>query len=275
MDGAIYEAFLGMVRKVSPGGMILPGGVAVVARPGAAESVFVADAWTLREFNGQTGQPLSAQESSFAVPSGIAAPFTVSADGGNVVISSWVGSSVQVWNPDTRKVVENYTGLSAPLDAIRFQGGLIATELGTHSVIRLTPAGRTTLTDSLIVPSGLAASGGDLWAADWASGMVWKIVAGGAPVMIPVAKGLAGPEGLAVDQDGNLLVVESHAGRLSRIDISTGEVTTMAGGLELGAAAAPNMPPTWAFNGVAVGPSGAIYVTGDKANVLYRLRSSN
>jgi hypothetical protein len=29
--------------------------------------------------------------------------------------------------------------------------------------------------------------------------------------------------------------------------------------------------PTWSFNGVAVGRSGAVYVSGDKANLLYRL----
>jgi len=30
-------------------------------------------------------------------------------------------------------------------------------------------------------------------------------------------------------------------------------------------------PPTWGFTGVAVGPSGAIYITGDVAGVLYRI----
>jgi hypothetical protein len=47
-------------------------------------------------------------------------------------------------------------------------------------------------------------------------------------------------------------------------------VEVIAEGLELGfdySAAAPML----FFNGVAVGPSGAIYVTGDKANVLYRI----
>jgi len=29
--------------------------------------------------------------------------------------------------------------------------------------------------------------------------------------------------------------------------------------------------PTWSFNGVAFGPSGVIYVSGDKANVRYCL----
>jgi sugar lactone lactonase YvrE len=191
------------------------------------------------------------------------------------VVSSWIGSQVQVWDPQARKVVEKHTNLAAPLDAIRYYGDLVVSELSTHSVIRLNSTGRATLTSSLVVPAGLAASQGDLWVADWATGMVWQIMAAGAPVQIPVAKGLAGPEGLAVDQDGSLLVVESRAGRLARIDRKTGEVTTMAEGLELGASGAPNWPPTWAFNGVAVGTSGAIYVTGDKANVLYRLRGVN
>jgi len=39
---------------------------------------------------------------------------------------------------------------------------------------------------------------------------------------------------MAVDVDGSLLVVESGEGRLSRIDPSTGQVTTVAEGLEVG-----------------------------------------
>ena len=47
----------------------------------------------------------------------------------------------------------------------------------------------------------------------------------------------------------------------------------VAEGLELGLTLMPGLPlpPTFLFNGVAVGPSGTIYVTGDRANVLYRL----
>jgi glucose/arabinose dehydrogenase len=79
------------------------------------------------------------------------------------------------------------------------------------------------------------------------------------------------PEGLALDLDGSLLVVEAGAGRLSRIDLATGEVSVVTEGLELGAPAIPGAPPTYQFNGVTVGPSGAIYVTGDATNVLYRI----
>jgi hypothetical protein len=45
----------------------------------------------------------------------------------------------------------------------------------------------------------------------------------------------------------------------------------VAEGFELGAQGVEGYPPTGIFNGVAVGSSGAIYVTWDTANVLYRL----
>jgi hypothetical protein len=41
--------------------------------------------------------------------------------------------------------------------------------------------------------------------------------------------------------------------------------------LELGGMHLTGIPPFWIFNGIAVGASGAVYVTGDSANVLYRI----
>jgi sugar lactone lactonase YvrE len=130
---------------------------------------------------------------------------------------------------------------------------------------------RATLAAGLSVPAGLAATEDDLWVSEWASGRVLQLIADGQPLPEPrvVARGLAAPEGLAVASDGSLLVVESAAGRLARIDLRVGGISTLADGLALGAPGIPSLPPTWIFNGVAVGPSGAIYVTGDRANVLY------
>jgi sugar lactone lactonase YvrE len=162
------------------------------------------------------------------------------------------------------------------MNAIRFRGDLVVAELGTGSVVRRSAATgeHVTLAAGLVVPSGLAATDWNLWVADWVTGIVWKVVAGGAtlPTPIAVATGLLGPEGLAVDRDDSLLVVESRAGRLSRIDLATGKVSTVADGLSLGAPAPAGLPPTYIFNGVAVGPSGAVYVTGDVTDVLYRFR---
>ena len=281
-DGSIFEVLPGgTTRTVSRGGMIAPGGVAVLPRPHRGESVFVADLWSLREFNGRTGRPKSVEPHNLAVPGGITSPLTVSPDGDNLVLSSWVGNAVQVWNPEAGEVLENYLDFAVPLNAIRFQGDLVVAELGFEPgaarVVRVTDAGLVTLadvTDELYVPTGLAATDDDLWVSDWATGIVWQIVANGEPIEpILVAMDLLFPEGLAVDQDGSLLVVETGAGRLSRIDPATGEVSTVAEGLALGAEGIPEAaPPTWFFNGVAVGPSGVIYVTGDIANVLYCFR---
>ena len=85
-----------------------------------------------------------------------------------------------------------------------------------------------------------------------------------------LAQGLTTPEGLAIDRDGSMPVVESMADRLSRINLSTGQVMTVADGMLIGAETIPGTPPTWTFNGVAVGPPGAIYVTGGRGNAVYR-----
>jgi DNA-binding beta-propeller fold protein YncE len=87
-----------------------------------------------------------------------------------------------------------------------------------------------------ILPTGLAAKDDDLWVGDYAAGLVYQLVKDGVVLATPqpVASELAGPEGLAVFTDGNLLVVESGAGRLSHIDRATGEVTPLFEGLEFG-----------------------------------------
>lgn len=270
-DGSIFEILpSGHPRTISKGGMIGPGGVAVLPSSHGGDRLFVADLWTLREFNGRTGRPGIVERNFFG--GSLTAPMTVSSAGTDLVLSSAINNNVQVWDPETRRVTTTRTDVVVPLNAIGFQGDLVVAELGTGQVVRLTAdGGRVPLATGLFVPSGLAATADRLWAADWATGIVWEVLAGGS--LVPIAAGLANPEGLSVDLDGNLLVVESGAGRLSRIDISTGEVTSVAEGLALGVPEVTGtMMPTWIFSGVAVGPSGTIYVTGDKANVLYQIK---
>ena len=279
-DGSIFEVLAdGTTRTVSPGGMIAAGcGVAVLPRSDG-ESVFVADLFTLREFDGLTGEERSIERHYIGMP-GITSPETVSPDGDNLVLSSVFSNTVQVWNPETREVLEEYLDFAVPINAVRFQDDLIVVELGFEAeacrVTRMSDEGRVILADSadgLVLPVGLAVTNDDLWVSDWATGMVLQIVADGELLSEPkpVATELSAPEGLAVAPDGSLLVVETGVGRVSSIDLETGKVSTVAEGLELGAQGAEGYPPTWIFNGVAVGSSGVIYVTGDIANVLYRI----
>jgi hypothetical protein len=74
-----------------------------------------------------------------------------------------------------------------------------------------------------------------------------------------------------VDHGGNLLVVETGADRVSMIDLDNGNIHTIIEGIKFGVPAAPNAPPTWIFSDISVGSSGALFVSGDVENVLYRL----
>lgn len=272
-DGRVVRILpSGQARDLSGPGLVIPGGIAAVGGgPGDGDRLFVTDLWALATVDGRTGHVLSIDYNAHVGPS-ITTPWSVAPDGDHVIVTSWMANLVQIWDPEAGVEVAAWPDFATPVNAIRFDGDLVVAELGTGSVVRQTSGGaRSTIASGLFVPSGLAASGGDLWVTDWASGIVWQIVADGAPTMIPVAMDLANPEGIAVDRDGTLLVVESGAGRLTRI-LANGETVVLAAGLDLGAPAAPGTPPAWVHNGVAVGPSGAIYVTGDRGSVVWRFK---
>ena len=80
-----------------------------------------------------------------------------------------------------------------------------------------------------------------------------------------IAQGLDRPQGIATD-GSSVLVVEAGKGRLIRVD-STGAIEVLARDLPVGL---PNVPITLA--GVAVGAAGALYVTSDVENSIWRLR---
>ena len=280
-DGSIFEVLPdGTIRTVSPGGMINPGGIAVITRPDGGESIFVADVNALREFDGLSGEELSVEHSWIGFPGSVMSPLTASPDGDDLVLSSWFANSVQVWDPETHTAVEEYLDFVVPLNAIRFQGDLVVAELGQEAgaarVVRasgLDPSDRVTLADAedgLYVPSGLAATDDDLWVSDWVTGMVLQIVADGETLAepVPVAMNLAFPEGMAVAWDGSLLVVETGAGRLSRIDRLTGEVSIVEEGLAVSFPGVEGLPPTWGFNGVAASMSGTIYIGSTDNQIL-------
>jgi hypothetical protein len=187
---------------------------------------------------------------------------------------------VQVWNPSTGEVVSDSFDFPVVVNAIAFGDELVVADLGMGEgqarVVRVGDGGTTVLadiTDQIVLPLGLAARGDDLWVGDWYTGTVWQLIADGQNLEnpIPVAGGLSGPEGLAFDLDGSLLVVEGAAGRVSRIRPESGTVTPVMSGLELSATGAGMLPPFSTLNGIAVGPSGAIYVSGDLGVKVYRL----
>ncbi len=268
IDGFIVEVPVdGDARTVVPGGLVSPGGVAVI--PGAeGDRVFVADGWSLREFDGATGQQLGLTSAGFA-PDGLRYPVgAVALRGEALVVSSFRANVVQVLDPEQWAVLEQYTDFVDPAAAISFGGDLIIAEWGEPGrprVVRVGSAGIETLMDAaqgLNWPTGLAATGEDLWVTDSWTGTIWQLIAGGEALTtpIPVTSGLSWPGGLAVDGAGRLLVAEAGLpGRLSRVDPQIGASSVLVEGLPVGL-----------FSGVALGSSGAVYVTGSSPPALYR-----
>jgi sugar lactone lactonase YvrE len=278
--GAIYQVHEnGKVRIVSPGGFTNVAGIAVLPHADG-ESVYVPIIFGgIVEIDGSTGRQRSFKDTfDWVSPMHmLEMPMTLAADDDQLVIASLFGNAVQVWNPVTNAVSLEYTDTKYPTNAIPFQGDVVVAEMGSEQprIVRISkanPASRTILAE-LNMPVGLAATSHDLWATDWAAGTVVQIVKGGQQLTVPavVASGLQGPEGLAVAPDGSLLVVESLAGRLSRINSKNKTVSSIAENLELGSSELFGIP-FGTFDGVAVGPSSAIYVGGDKANVVYRIK---
>jgi hypothetical protein len=161
------------------------------------------------------------------------------------------------------------------MSAIRYNGRVVAADSVTGMVVMESydPAGNfywNPISPPGGASAGLATDGLDIYGTNYAFGTVFRI---GSPD--PIATGLEGPEGIACNPfDGSLLVVETDAGRLLRIDPVSGSTTILAEGLALGDHFLyPELLPfaDGILDGVAVGPSGAIYVTGNKTNVLYRI----
>ena len=178
-------------------------------------------------------------------------------------------------NPDTKQVVASHPDFATPVNAIRFQGELAVAELGAGRVVR--GSDRVPFISGLVFPAGLAATGDDLFVSDRATGTIYQAVKDGVILKEPsiIAKRLAEPEGMAIDRDGNLLVAETGARRLVRINTSTHRMDVIANDLSIGLPALVGWPAVgFVLTGVAVSPSGTIYVAGDVDNVLYRIQDN-
>jgi hypothetical protein len=94
------EGLCGEFRTVSPGGLGLSMGIAVVHEPGRRETIVVADAYTLRQFQAQSGKDQDVTRWFPGLPPAL--PVTVAWDDSNLVLPSWPGGVVQVWDPRRR-----------------------------------------------------------------------------------------------------------------------------------------------------------------------------
>jgi sugar lactone lactonase YvrE len=160
----------------------------------------------------------------------------------------------------------------APYDIKSVAGGFVVAD---YAVGRLTKVAddpshtRTTLAWGFDGPVGLADAGhGVFYVSEYDSGKITRVDTA-TNDRTPVLTGLSAPEGIALTPDGRLLIAETGMHRVLMVDPKGGTPQILADGLAIGlkgGTPAPNL-----FTGIAVAHDGAIYVTGDVDNVLYRL----
>jgi glucose/arabinose dehydrogenase len=229
--------------------------------------VVVADLHAIRGFDPASGEPTFTQRNILGVGD-LGSAIAVSADGPNLILTSFTDNDVRVWDPVAERTLSRWDGLALPVSAVRFGDGVAVTEHGTGRVLLLTEAGQNVLAEGLEAPTGLASDDGVLYVTERARGQVLLIARDGRAVPPEVvADGLQAPEGIAV-LDGSLVVVEAESGRVVRIqDGRTRALTAIAPGTP---PASPAQPPAMVLNDVAV-HDGVLFATGETGRVLYRI----
>jgi sugar lactone lactonase YvrE len=274
-DGTLYEVLGPNEHRVVAGGdLVNPGGLALVSRDGR-DRLFVAEFFALRELDPVSGSVVHVERDVIGF-SDLGSVTSVAPFGEWLVLTTWFGNEVRLWDPNAHRLVAKYEGFEQPVDATGFLGEIVVAENGSGSVRAFRPERpeqRRVVADGLS-PTGLTASADALFVSDRTAGTVTQLAGDGAWLAEPrtIATGLDAPEGLAFAGPGALYVVESGARRLSRIDLASGDVRVIAEDLALGKPAVPVAPPSMILNGVAVGSDGRAYVSGEIANVIYRIR---
>ncbi len=266
-DGFIVEALSPEEnRVVLEGGLNMPGGLALF-ESGDATRLVVADFFALRQLDPQTGEELDVVRDVIGF-SAIGTSMSVHAmDDGRLVLSSWFDNAVRLWDPAGGAAVQTFAELAAPVDALEFDGDIVASQWGAGNVIAFSPDSpgeQRVLAEGLEGPAGLTELDGSLYVTDNLAGSLLRIADGGAE---EVASGLVQPEGLAA-ANGSIYVVEAGAGRVTAIDPASGAAEVVVEGLELHVPPSGAFPNTMLFNGIATDGETA-WVAGDAANTIY------
>jgi sugar lactone lactonase YvrE len=201
---------------------------------------------------------------------------------GEFVVSTSNGQLAR-WRPGAMEH-DILAGGTEPFDqlygvAIAPDGAVVAAELGTGRVVSVRGAQVTTLASGLDRPMGVAfGPDGTCLVSESGAGRVVAVTGSGVDTVVD---GLETPQGIGV-HGGKLLIVDAGAKSLVEVDLDSKARVTIAHDLPVGPpwgvepkpllGLAPFSGPQGLFAGIAAGPDGTLYVSGDAEGSVLALR---
>lgn len=271
-DNGVYriDTDSGASTVLTEGALAMPGGLDVWTTDGR-DTIYVADLFAYRGVDARTGR-VSDFLRMQADP--LEYPYNVRVNAHRAVLASWFTGAVQKVDRKSGASLGIWHGFAAPHDAIELPGGeVIVAELGSGQLTLVDgdrPEDRRPIAAGLAGPLGLAPAGDRAVYVTETAGILSRIdIATGDKTVI--AEGLAQPEGIDVDADGMIVLAEVAARQVVIIDPRSGEKTVIASGLPIGLPGVPGAPLSYIPTGVAAGSNGAVYVSSDLENAIYRL----
>jgi len=221
-------------------------------------------------------QPITAGVAAQDVSFGI---WNVFASDRYLAFSDFFDGRVQIRSTSTNAVVVATIPVGAPygLALSSDYKYLIVNDFGTGVRVFNGPTYTTgkTLTTPFTTVTGMAIArdANTVYVADYAQGAVYKVnyVTGSYST---VATGISNPEGIAVYSGrytDTIFVAAVGSKSLIQINASTGQKKTVATNLPIGLAGPETLPAPNTFTGVAVSPSGDVYITSDLNDALIKV----
>jgi sugar lactone lactonase YvrE len=265
-DNGIQEIDVrtGAARQVVKGELAMPLGVAAVSESGR-DTLYVADVFALRSVDGRTGAVTDISR-SHAGGARIGYPIGVSASPMHLTVLN-VEAPVQQYERIGGRLLKERRDLEGAQNVLEMPDGSLVLAYAARGVVShaSTDGKVREVATKLAAPIGLALAGEHaVYVSEMMSGRIVRLDLTTGAVQ-PIAVDLKRPQGIATARDGSVLVAEAGSQRLTRIDRETGAVRTLASDLPIGLGVAN------ALVGVAVGAGGAIYVTSDIENSIWRL----
>ncbi|GAB2851571.1 SMP-30/gluconolactonase/LRE family protein [Actinocorallia aurea] len=265
----------GATRTVLPGGLTWPLDLTV----GPDGTLFVSDGTYFYE---RTAEGLRTLGMLFS-PGWPGYIRGVTPDGNGAFVVTTSNGQIARWRPAEGEH-DILAGETEPLDqlygvALAPDGAVVAAELGTGRVVSVRNGVLTTLASGLDRPTGVVYTpDGTLLVSEAGAGRVVAITGSGVDT---VADGLETPQGILV-RGSRLLVVDAGAKTLLETDLDGKDRTTIARDLPVGSPPGidvkplkglpPFSGPQGLFAGIAAGPDGTVYVSGDAEGSVLAFR---